>query len=212
MRTHTLLAAAVGISILAIAIWQLGTPLTDGAPEQAANQRPADLPERLDLPAPPPAVATPLEKSSPNSSMESAGVPPAAAWQAGTAPASISLSNKITQRSAVRVDEALMAKLEPGDSVEMALPDGLNVQAKVERVETSLNGDRSWFGRVDDASGDYPVVYTQGKNSAFATITTSSGSYTLETTGGAGWVYQNPPEPVLVKPGSTDYKLPNSQH
>lgn len=206
------LTAAIGAGI---ALWldQAKAPEIQQAAEATARAAPAKLPTSLKLPSPPPTPRPALESTLP--AVQPAEQPRAAgpAWQRGaTPPASIKLGPKITNSEAVQVDEAQMAELQPGDSIQLPLPGGLTVQAQVERVVDNPNGDRTWFGHVDGEPDGHPVVYTQGKNSAFATINTSNGSYSLESINGSGWIYQNPPDPELNHPGSTDFLIPGSQH
>lgn len=79
-----------------------------------------------------------------------------------------------------------------GDTVAFALPEGVNVEVTVVGSKENNMGGHSWQGYLKGHNDDYPVIYTQGATSSFATITTENGSYTMEAVNGLGWIYKNP--------------------
>ena len=93
---------------------------------------------------------------------------------------------------------------EPGEQRTMTMPGGERLQVNVENKATNPNGDYTWRGHLDGHGDDYPVVMTYGNNSVFATVTTPKGSYTLVSVNGSGWIYKNPSEFELSKPGVND--------
>lgn len=93
-----------------------------------------------------------------------------------------------------------------GEQTSVTLPGGERLQVNVETSTTNPNGDYTWRGHLDGYGDDeYPVVMTYGGSSVFATVTTPSGSYTLESVNGSGWIYKNPSEFELSNPGANDY-------
>lgn len=120
----------------------------------------------------------------------------------------IALDPSVVVRSTVALDETVFARLRVGDKATLPLPDGTSIVAEVKRTQVQPNGDRTWFGHVAGIPGEYPVIYTQGKQSAFATIATPHHSYTLETSEGNGWIYENPDDVGLADPSKPDYLIP----
>ncbi len=94
---------------------------------------------------------------------------------------------------------------QPGERLQLPLPEGWTVQVTVGSAHTSPNGDYSWHGYVDGYGDDYPVVMTYGQRSVFATVTTPQGSYGLESVNGSGWVYKHPAAEELSLPGVEDH-------
>jgi hypothetical protein len=95
---------------------------------------------------------------------------------------------------------------EAGQQTTLTLPGGERLKVNVKTSTTNPNGDYTWRGHLDGYGADeYPVVMTYGGSSVFATVTTPSGSYTLESIKGSGWIYKNPSEFELSTPGARDY-------
>ncbi len=117
------------------------------------------------------------------------------------------LSPEVSEFEAIRFDSS-SALVGIGERVEFLLPGGERVQAVVEQVQLHQNGDESWTGHLQGHGDQYPVAVTTGANSAFATITTPNGSYSMEAVRGAGWVYKNPSETELANPGHIDQVIP----
>ncbi len=117
------------------------------------------------------------------------------------------LSPQVSEFEAITFDNS-SALVGIGERVEFHLPGGERVQAVVEQVQMHHNGDESWSGHLQGYGDQYPVAVTTGVNSAFATITTPNGSYSMEAVRGAGWVYKNPSETELANPGHIDQVIP----
>ncbi len=125
-------------------------------------------------------------------------------WAALDQTPSFTVSEQVTQKTAVTFDAASLKQVTQGDRVDLPLPAGQQYTAQVDHVKTMPNGDRNWQGHLADTETHYPVVFTLGTATAFATITTPEGSYTLETVGGSGWVYKNPQDAELSTEGFVD--------
>lgn len=122
-----------------------------------------------------------------------------AATPAMPLPASVSVYEPVS------VDMETPAFPASGEQTSVTLPGGERLQVNVETSTTNPNGDYTWRGHLDGHGDEYPVVMTYGGNSVFATVTTPSGSYTLESVNGSGWIYKNPSEFELSSPGANDY-------
>jgi hypothetical protein len=137
---------------------------------------------------------------------QSAAVPDA--WSIGntTTTTSIPIPEGVSVYEPVSIDMDNPDYPEPGEQISVTMPGGEQLTVNVEGSTTNPNGDYTWRGHLDGHGGDeYPVVMTYGGNSAFATVTTPKGSYTLESVNGNGWIYKNPSEFELSHPGANDY-------
>ena len=122
------------------------------------------------------------------------------------------LPEAVSIYSYVQIEDVLPSV---GQVLQMPLPGGANtgIAVEVARAQALSNGDYTWSGYVQGQGGDYPVVMTQGKSGAFATITTPEGSYSLETLNGSGWLYKNPAEDELRLPNKEDFlEVPDAPH
>lgn len=117
----------------------------------------------------------------------------------------IPLSEKISDFTVVELPEKVASVPGLGEQISMPLLQGKNYVASVESVSNLSNGDYSWSGHLEGYGTDYPVVMTYGEHSAFATITTPEGSYTMESVDGLGWLYKNPAEIELSHPAAKDF-------
>lgn len=155
------------------------------------------------------ALQTPAAKavSEPASANPSAMIVPDA-WRitdSSSATPSIPLPDAVSIYEPVAVDMETLAYPEPGQQTTVTLPGGERLQVNVKMGTTNPNGDYTWRGHVDGRGDEYPVVMTYGSNSVFATVTTPTGSYTLESVNGSGWIYKNPSEFELSAPGVNDF-------
>ena len=96
----------------------------------------------------------------------------------------------VDDRSYVEFNRGALARLKPGATLEVRMPDdGRRYTIRVDAVEVHPNGDKSWTGRVLDGRGGLlPVVFTQGVDSSFGSISTASATYSLEAEGRLGWI------------------------
>lgn len=119
------------------------------------------------------------------------------------------LHEKVKLFSAVKVDAHPNTLPSEGEQIVLPLLNGRSAKVNVESTQTSDTGDYVWSGHLDGHESDYPVVMTYGANTTFATITTPEGMYTMESVNGVGWLYKNPSEFELSKPGAVDFLEPN---
>ncbi len=68
-----------------------------------------------------------------------------------------------------------------GGKLGMPLPGGRRMTAILDRIETHLNGDRTWIGHMEGMYSDYRVMITQGKGGVFGSVNTPHGLYTVST-------------------------------
>lgn len=103
----------------------------------------------------------------------------------------LELNPQITHAEIIRLPETDLLEKNPGDRLSIPLLEGRSLAVTVEEASRLPNGDYSWRGYVEGEDDDFPVIFTVGKNSAFATITSWEGSYTMESVGGVGYLYRN---------------------
>lgn len=115
------------------------------------------------------------------------------------------IAKEISEKTAIDFDPSTIANTQIGDRVKLNIFGNQELTAKVENKTTFNNGDVSWQGHVEGFGDQYPVTFTSGENTAFATVTTPQGSYSLETINGSGWLYKNPDESELTRRGQEDF-------
>lgn len=215
--------AAIALSfaaVTALLVWGLfpSPPVADEDAETARDEAPAEaMAEALPLPGEikplptlvPEQLPTPeeLERAHP------AGPSPTL-WRSVSA-AEVSMPRpdaKVEEAMPVALDEAHLGSVQPGEQVTLPLPGGGEAQVVVESRKRSESGSISWVGRLQGVEGNYPVVYTQGRDSAFASIMTPTTTYSLESVKGRGWIYRNPEIHNLAPDGSPDFKIPAHTH
>ncbi|RLU01853.1 hypothetical protein [Ketobacter sp.] len=124
---------------------------------------------------------------------------------------SFMLHDDVREYEVVNTDAAATYPGE-GERVQLTLLNGKQVTVNVKNSTVTRNGDYSWSGHLDGYGDDYPVVMTYGKTSTFAMITTPEGSYSMESVEGVGWLYKNPAEHELTRPGHEDFLEIPEQH
>lgn len=96
----------------------------------------------------------------------------------------------VDERSYIEFNRSALGALTPGQTIDIQMPDdGRTHTLRVDAVEVHPNGDKSWTGRVLGGRGEVlPVVFTQGVDSSFGSISTSGATYSLEAEGKWGWI------------------------
>ena len=137
------------------------------------------------------------------------------AWTISRAPNainSVKLSEKIKEYESVQVDENTISMVAVGDIVLVRLPGTGEYPVLVTAVSIQHNGETSWNGYLAEYEVDYPVTFTLGAYSSYATIATPEGLYSMEAIHGNGWVYRTPDMIDLVDPEQPDYLIADQQH
>jgi hypothetical protein len=126
---------------------------------------------------------------------------------------SLPLSNRVTEKAVMRMDQDFLSSLQSGAEMQFALPDGRRMLAIVDSVIVNPNKDKTLRAHIETNFGDYPFTYTMGKNAVgdaygFGFIGLPEGRFTIEVSGQYGVVYRNPEPPRQVDPSKRDYVLP----
>lgn len=95
--------------------------------------------------------------------------------------------------TSIALTDDSLGQAQPGDVVNLSLPDGRVLQTRVTHRELQAGGRCTWQGEVEVGDTTYPVNFTFGKETVFGLIGTPEGSFTLETLQGRGWIYMTPP-------------------
>ncbi|MGL6509606.1 hypothetical protein ACSZNJ_07245 [Aeromonas hydrophila] len=133
-------------------------------------------------------------------------------WQAAEVDADFPLAepgDAVEQPQPIALQGSDLERAQVGDSVALPMPDGSTLQARVTKVELQRGGERNWQGEIRVDGDSYPVNFTVGKQATFGFIGTPQGSYSVETLGGKGWVYKNPP--LDLGHGGDDALIPTHQ-
>lgn len=182
-----------------------GEPLAD-SPGQIEPAQLAVMPTPEIKPAPVEAAAKPGRLREDGSQQLDAP------WQAAEVDADFPLAEPgegVEQPQPIALQCGELGQAQVGDSVTLPLPDGSTLEARVTRVELQRGGERNWQGEIRVDGDSYPVNFTVGKQATFGFIGTPQGSYSVETLGGKGWVYKNPP--LDLDHGGSDALIPTHQ-
>lgn len=187
--------------------------MTTGDEARAAESAPlVELTPLAAMPAPElkPAPVTPPAK--PDRLREDGSQQLETPWQAAEVDADFPLAepgDAVEQPQPIALQGSDLERAQVGDSVALPLPDGSTLQARVTKVELQRGGERNWQGEIRVDGDSYPVNFTVGKQATFGFIGTPQGSYSVETLGGKGWVYKNPP--LDLGHGGDDALIPTHQ-
>lgn len=198
--------------------WLWSQPVAPGAmmagdEARAAESAPlAELTPLAAMPVPAlkPAPVTPPAK--PDRLREDGSQQLETPWQAAEVDADFPLAepgDAVEQPQPIALQGSDLERAQVGDSVALPLPDGSTLQARVTKVELQRGGERNWQGEIRVDGDSYPVNFTVGKQATFGFIGTPQGSYSVETLGGKGWVYKNPP--LDLGHGGDDALIPTHQ-
>lgn len=99
------------------------------------------------------------------------------------------LKKGVTPIIGVEIAKNSITQLKVGDTIALPYMGSGEYEAKIESKTTHANGSVSVSGNLLDSGNQYSVVLTEGKNSAFGTVTTPNGSFEIETKDGQGYVY-----------------------
>ena len=92
----------------------------------------------------------------------------------------------IVSRQGVEIDEALLARIRPGEWIQLDLPGDLTVEGKVTDVHTNARGARVYSGTIRDRDGaDFQIVVREGEIVGNVSIP-PLGLYELRRIAGAG--------------------------
>ena len=125
---------------------------------------------------------------------------------------SIPLAELVKEYQAIALDPEPESYPSIGDQVTLPMLNGKRVIAEVKDVTLNPNGDYTWKGHIVGAGNDYPVVFTYGAKSTFATISTADGSFSLEAVDGSGWLYKNPSMADMAASNKSDTLEPHIHH
>ncbi|MEH6396486.1 hypothetical protein [Pseudoalteromonas sp.] len=100
------------------------------------------------------------------------------------------LPTDLKNEAYIEFDLAALKKLKQGDNFDLAIPQTAETfSAEVTNVIAASNGDKSVFGRVIGADGQFhTTVMTIGKDAIYGQFTAPSGNYVFESKGQYGWL------------------------
>lgn len=95
----------------------------------------------------------------------------------------------ITPVAGIEISKGTISSLKVGDRVLLPYMGTGEYEAEISAKTTHANGSVSVTGNLLDGTNQYSVVLTEGKNTAFGTVSTPDGSFEIETKDGQGYVY-----------------------
>ena len=107
---------------------------------------------------------------------------------------------------AIEIKRNSISKLNIGDTISLPNIGEVGYEAIVSKKIVHNNGSVSITGNlVGSQNNNYSMVFTQGKNSSYASFTTPEGAFEIETVNGQGFVYSvKDIEKVFIDPKKED--------
>ena len=96
-----------------------------------------------------------------------------------------------------------------GERISFTVPQiGMTYTPVIDRIETALGHNRSYFGRLTATTSPYTFVITAGERNTFASITTPAGTFELVGNARLGWLMPTANMDQHVDYGKPDYIVP----
>ena len=90
---------------------------------------------------------------------------------------------------AIRMQQGMLANLQVGDSIQLPSIDGTSYALQITNRSVSDTGNVSVDGSYMENEVTYRSILTEGKQSAFISMTTPTGTYEVELQDGIGYIY-----------------------
>lgn len=106
----------------------------------------------------------------------------------------------------IQVDATSIVALGIGGTLDARMPDGRQLQVRIDRLETHANGDVSWSGKVLDTSRDLDAIGTSGAGGTYASLETPEATWGIvPSQTGHDWIFDKTmSELTLVEPPPLD--------
>jgi hypothetical protein len=93
--------------------------------------------------------------------------------------------------AAIKMKQNMIKKLKVGDSLTLPSIDENIYELRIQNHFISERGNTSIDGSFSEGGISYSTILTEGKNSAFMSMNTPSGTYEIEFINGVGLVYES---------------------
>ena len=90
---------------------------------------------------------------------------------------------------AIRMQQGMLANLQVGDSIQLPSIDGTSYALQITNRSVSDTGNVSVDGSYMENEVTYRSILTEGKHSAFISMSTPTGTYEVELHDGIGYIY-----------------------
>jgi len=90
---------------------------------------------------------------------------------------------------AIRMQQGMLANLQVGDSIQLPSIDGTSYALQITNRSVSDTGNVSVDGSYVENEVTYRSILTEGKHSAFISMSTPTGTYEVELQDGIGYIY-----------------------
>ena len=96
-----------------------------------------------------------------------------------------------------------------GEQISFTVPQiGMTYTPVIDRMETALGHNRSYFGRLTATRSPYTFVITAGERNTFANIATPAGAFELVGNARLGWLMPSANMDQHIDYGKPDYIVP----
>jgi hypothetical protein len=167
----------------------------------------------LPQPARQPTAPAQAPASAPDASNEEPGderdsTSPALWRLAGGPPVEIRVGRAHVLAAPVHLADGLLDETEAGDLISLAIPDLGSVDVEIERIAEPSEGITVLQGHLADPDESWPVSLTRGPGLVLANVTTPTGTWIAEFSGGSGWIAHDDLEDRLVDHSVSDARDP----
>lgn len=160
------------------------------------------------LPQPPTPEPTPREEPAEDLAAPSGGSSPALWRLAGGPPIEIRVGRARILGSPVHLADGLFDETEAGDRISLPIPELGSLEVEIERVAKPSEGITILQGHLADPEESWPVSLTRGPELVLANVTTPTGTWIAEFSGGSGWIAPDDLEDRLVDHSVSDARDP----
>jgi hypothetical protein len=163
------------------------------------------LPQPRPEPAPP---APDLTEPAPFPSPEVEGASPPLWRLAAGPPVEIRVGRTRILGSPVHLEDGLLESTEAGDLISLPIPELGHLDVEIERIAQPSEGITILQGHLADLDEAWPVSVTRGPALVLANVTTPTGTWIAEFSGGSGWIAPDDLEDRLVDHSVSDARDP----
>lgn len=108
----------------------------------------------------------------------------------------------------VHLADGLLEATEAGDLISLPIPELGNLDVEIERIAEPSEGITVLQGHLADPEESWPVSLTRGPNLVLANVSTPTGTWIAEFSGGSGWIAPDDLEDRLVDHTVSDARDP----
>lgn len=204
-RPWRVLLVAIGLALSAILVlqWFTGPPSAEDSMAPVSSNLPDPEPRHVEKPV--------------GGAVATNGASPAQGPRVGWTPVDFAaVDSLLVPEYKERVAGAVLVEVaedvrdwQAGERISFTVPQiGMTYTPVIDRIETALGQNRSYFGRLTATRSPYTFVITAGERNTFAHIATPAGTFELVGNTRLGWLMPTANMDQHVDYDKPDYILP----